>query len=256
MKYLYCFLLFISVQAKADCGASGISVFPEQEEIYENSIFTIEGYYFSQEMVKDLDSNYTAYLVSKTEKIKLNILNRYQGMMDLYKVLLKPADPLTLGEVYELKIEDEKGNSSTEVLTRYNSVSKKYEKISWKVSKKADQKVPTWDQEVKHKENTMTMFGCGPANYSIFETSISDQSEILIFAEVKNVKSGKINSYLVPYDKHGMIILGHGMCSGPFTYSSGLSYEVRFKPMDECGNYGPGTLWYSFKNPRDHFRQE
>lgn len=256
MRYLLLLIGLSSSIVFADCSSSGIYVFPASKEIYENSMFTLEGYYFSQELIKDLDSNYTAYLISKTEKIKLHILDRYQGQMDLYKVRLKSKGYLTMGEEYELKIiHNESGKVADELMNRYNPETKKYESIQFKVTKKTDKKVPVWGGEISHKENSLTLFGCGPANYAIFESSVIDGSKVLIQVDIRNINSKEINTYLVPIDiENGLITLGHGMCSGAFKFKSGESYEVQFKPIDECGNYGAGTTWYKFDNPADVYK--
>lgn len=251
MRYLLMTLIFTSNFAFADCASSGIYVFPTENEIHENSMFTLEGYYFSQEVIRDLDSNYTAYLVSKNDKIPLKILDRYVGMMDLYKVRLKPAEYLEMNTEYSLKIYDD-DNKLVDVLTnRYNPKTKKNEDIKWTVTKKADKKVPVWGPSIKHKENSMTFFGCGPANYSIFEAEIIDASDVLVYTEIRNTKTEEINSYLIPFEEGGFISMGHGMCAGAFKFKSGVKYEARFKPVDACGNFGAGTLWYSFDNPVD-----
>ena len=256
MRHLLLLIGLSSSIAFADCSSSGIYVFPENKEIYENSMFTLEGYYFSQEIIKDLDSNYTAYLVSEKERIQLHIIDRYQGQMDLYKVLLKPDGDLTMGVEFELKIiHNESDKEATDVMNRYNPATKKYESIQFKVTKRADKKVPVWGNILKHKENTLTLFGCGPANYSIFEASVTDASKILIKVQIRNKTTNEIARYLVPFDRvNGFISLGHGMCSGPFVFKSGNKYEANFKPIDECGNTGAGSLWYSFDNPVDIYR--
>ena len=253
MRYLVISLLFLATSAWADCSSNGVYTFPDNYEISPNSIFTIEGYARSQEHIRKLDGLYTAYLVSSSERIKLNFIEMNEGMMLLTQALFKPERTLTSGEVYTLRILDSGGNMINETLKKYNSKTEKYEPISWKVSLEEDHKAPKCTSLPKHEKNTYTAFGCGPAVYSIFKTVIEDDSEVLIKTTLKN-KNGTVNTtYYIRFDATKNILVGHGMCSGAFSYKTSEQYQVQFSVMDACGNKSQTSDWISFTNPIDDY---
>ena len=84
-----------------------------------------------------------------------------------------------------------------------------------------------------------------------FDFPIKDSSEVIIKTTVKNIKSGiKTTYYIAP--QNNQIGVGHGMCSGAFTYDDNPDYEVEFTFMDASGNT---TTWtgerIQFTKPTD-----
>ena len=255
MKNLLVILLmaFVAQFARADCASTGIYVFPESKEIHINSIFTIEGYALDQVYIQELEEKYTAFLLSESEKIELRLIEQFDGMFSMSKAILKPSSPLKMGSTYTLEIYDNQNHEIAAFMKRYNSDIDEFEKISWTVTKEEDRKVPVWTKMPTHDKNLYTAFGCGPAIYSIFSTQVTDLSAVLVWTDLKDITTGEIYSYYIPVQQDSIIQIGHGMCSGQFSFVSKHEYEVRFKLMDECGNYGTGTLWYKFDNPVDHY---
>jgi hypothetical protein len=72
-----------------------------------------------------------------------------------------------------------------------------------------------------------------------FDFPIRDSSEVAIQTTVKNIKSGVETTYYI-MPQNNQILVGHGMCSGAFTFDESNDYEVEFSFMDSSGNI---TSW-------------
>ncbi len=218
---------------KADCSSNGISVFPTKSTITRNSIFVINGCGMSQELIKGLGKKYKVYLSNGDEKIYLELQNLYVGQYSISQAVLKPAKNLTLGTEYVLVIDD---LPKYEHFKKYNPEKQEYEPYSFKVSANADDIKPRFTGDIKELKKTLIYYGCGPSEHVVFNCPVSEASEYLIKATVKNLKTGAITSYLIE-SVNNKVKIGHGMCSGAFTFSKSDEYEVTFGVIDASGNY-------------------
>lgn len=90
---------------------------------------------------------------------------------------------------------------------------------------------------VEKKESTM--YGCGPSSHVIFSNPATDDSELLVKTTMKNAKTKEETTYYItPY--RDTISVGHGMCSGGFSFKRDNDYEVEFAFIDSSGNT---TAW-------------
>ena len=84
-----------------------------------------------------------------------------------------------------------------------------------------------------------------------FDFPVTDSSEVTIKTTVKNIKSRIETTYFI-MPRNNQIIVGHGMCSGAFTFDESNDYEVEFSFMDSSGNQ---TSWVGdrikFTKPTD-----
>ena len=78
------------------------------------------------------------------------------------------------------------------------------------------------------------------------ETSIV--SEIWFKTEVIEIKTGKKRVYYIRNWEEKLNV-GHGMCSGAFTFSSESKYKVRFTPTNTEGDTLKTTDWVIFNSP-------
>ncbi|MEM1357206.1 MAG: hypothetical protein AAGF89_03365, partial [Bacteroidota bacterium] len=79
--------------------------------------------------------------------------------------------------------------------------------------------------------------------------------QLLVKTELASLESGKANIYFLKLDQSGKVNVGHGMCSGAFTYKRSGKYKVRFSLMDICGNESEKwTEWVVFNTPFEQFR--
>lgn len=270
--FAYCSSGGIWVSPK--CSSSGLEITPENCEIQENSIFVIEGYATSQQIIRDLNTTYPIYLETERHKVALKVIELQEGMFRVTQAILEPTDKLEAGKTYTLKIDglDDKQH----LLENWNRKTEEYEPIAWTVQPTTDTEAPQWKSAPKLVDKTMVSYGCGPAIYAIFDVNIVDDSETLIKTEMVDITpdfisymvdgfevieeippartSGGGTYYLSP-DKDGQLNVGHGMCSGAFDFEENRQYKIRFSLMDMAGNTDEKwTEWIDFDSPYEGYR--
>lgn len=226
-------LLLFTVHGFSKCSNGGMNFWPFKQRINQNSIFVIEGFAASQQIINDLGKAYKVYLIAPNQKIKLNVQELLVGQFNLTQAILKPEKAPSIGVEYELIIEN-LGKLESEVF-RYNTKTRQKEKVTWTVTDNADTKAPIWASMPKYKDSNYELFGCGPAVFANFSFEATDDSEYLIKTTVKNVATGmETTYYVIPDDQ--FIAVGHDMCSGAFTLGGSDVFEVEFSLFDASGN--------------------
>src|SRR5690606_27206257 len=120
--------------------------------VSQNSFFVIDGYASSQKIISGLGTTYKVYLKSDKEKIKLNVRELLVGQYSLTQAILKPEKILSVGQEYELIIEN-LGELESQVY-KYNDATRQREKVKWTVSNFNDTVSPTWTKMPKFKNST------------------------------------------------------------------------------------------------------
>ena len=225
-------ILFLTAYVYADCESNGLSVFPTGKTLRQNSIIVIEGYGDSQTIISDLNKKYPVYLKSGEKKVCLKVIETCIGQYHLTQAVLKPDTLLEAGLDYEIQIDN---LPEFESLNRYNSETKEWEPIKFKVTSGNDTEEPFVSSIPKETEKKLYYYGCGPSTHVVFKSVVKDSSEIIIKTTVTNMKSGIECTYYIQPNKN-KIEVGHGMCSGAFIFDDGLKYEVSFSFMDASGN--------------------
>lgn len=245
---LFTILLFSIQSSKAECTMSGMTYFPEQSTISQNSLFIIQGYAFSQKIIKSFSENRRAYLESENgEKIDLILEEVLIGQMSLTQAIFKPSEKLELNKKYFLKFSNLTEKETYDELTRYNSAKKEYEPVAWEVTDaKADQLNSEFN--IKFENTEVEYYGCGPAAYAIFDLENSSGMEIWYKTEVYDIEN-KTSTVFIIKEWKGKLSVGHGMCSGGFTFNGDGNYKVRFTPMNIDGNKMKTTEWFTFESP-------
>ncbi|WP_305535318.1 hypothetical protein [Sediminibacterium sp.] len=211
---------------------SGLSIFPNSSSISKNQIFVIEGYALSQKTVLGLNDKYSIYLKSGNKQIKLIVTELCIGQFNLTQAILKPERILELSESYTLHIDS---LPKFERLHRINTLTKKYEPISFTVKNDVDTQNPRLNGNPFEIKKIFAQYGCGPSMHVVFSNPAKDQSPLLVKTTVKNLLTGHtVMYYLIPQDDQ--IKVGHDMCSGAFDYDESEYYEVSFTFMDSSGN--------------------
>ena len=232
----------------AMCDWHGLSAFPSGKTISQNSIIVIDGYEASQDIVTGLNKKYPIYLVSDKHKIKLTVKEILIGQFRLTQAVLIPETILTVGLDYTLIIDNLPEGES---LDRWNFELKKSEPVVYTVGPELDNTKAIFDDFPKEIKKSLIHLGCGPSIHVVFDCDVTDSSEYLVKATVKNLKTGKETSYYLEPDE-GTVNIGHGMCSGAFIFDDGDNYEVEFSLMDASGNL---TAWIGdrikFTRPTD-----
>lgn len=246
--FLLLILLFTIYQSSAECGMSGITYYPEQSTVSQNSIFIIEGYSFSQKVINSFKKDRVAYLESQDgEKIDLILEEILIGQMSLTQAIFKPEEKLKLNKKYFLKFTHLTDEENYKELTRYNREIKEHEPVAWKVTENNIEELSN-DLSLKFEKTDVQYYGCGPAAYAVFQPQNSSNSEIWYRTEVYDEKTKTSTTYIIK-TWEGKLQVGHGMCSGGFTFNEDGNYKVRFTPMNIDGEKLATTEWISFESP-------
>ncbi len=112
--------------------------------------------------------------------------------------------------------------------------------MSWTVDTGVDNIPPKWITIPKEKSKSYIHAGCGPEINVNFQYQITEKSEYLFKATVKNISKGTTTVYCVP-SREGLIKIGQNMCFGAFRLVNGKNFEVRFSVIDASGNETPLT---------------
>ncbi|WP_196888584.1 hypothetical protein [Aureivirga sp. CE67] len=236
-------------QAFAKCASSAIWTYPENGVIKQNSWIIIHGYASSQEIIKSLNKDYPIYLEGDGHKVKLVVKNTYKGLFRLTQAILVPSEKLITGKTYILKIdnlkEDQKSN-----LSKWNSKLRKEEPIQWKVENGIDSEKPRFINQPEFVDTNVEVYGCGPEISADFTIKTQDESQVLVKAELVDLKTGESNTFFLTIDENEIVSVGHGMCSGAFSFRDSRKYKVRFSLMDICGNQNSeSSKWLTFDSP-------
>jgi hypothetical protein len=239
MKQLLTILaaLFLTASVYADCKSNLLRVFPTGKTIRQNSIFVLEGYAKSQKVIVELNSKYNIYLKSGQKKVKLLVTEICVGQFYLTQAVLRPETALEAGLEYTMYIDS---LPKYEDLSIYNYKTNKHEPVTYKVIAGNDIDKPQLSARPIEIGKKLEHFGCGPAKSVIFSNPAKDNSEIIVKTTVKNLQTGKETTYYIKTDGD-KINVGHGMCSGAFTYDDNDYYDIEFSFMDASGNLNAWT---------------
>lgn len=246
MKKLFLTLLILTfgtIRIYADCSSSNISVWPKGTEINSNSIFIIQGYGTSQDIIRGLNIKYKVYLKSKNSIVPVEIIKVYEGQYSLTQAILKPKSQLIEGKTYTLQISN---------LEDYEKEDYYQKKIKWTVNNKKDIDLPYWSAKPKYENKQKINYGCGPAKFIDFCACINDSSPVVVFTKLTEEKTGKTAEYFITPDST-FLRIGHGMCSGAFEFEDGEHYKISFSLMDASGNRNDTlTNEINFISPTDN----
>ena len=246
MKQLFILigLFFCTATAYADCAGTGLWIFPSGQTIKQNSIFILDGYAESQNIILGLNKKYNIYLKSGNKKIKLLVTEICVGQFYLTQSVLKPERQLEAGLEYTMYIDN---LPEYESFTKYNKITHAYEPVTYKVVAESDNEKPQLTTSPKELKKTLVHYGCGPSIHVVFSNPATDNSEIIVKTTVKDIKTGKETTYYIKPDGD-KIKVGHGMCSGAFDFDDNSNnFEVEFSFMDASGNFS------SWKGERINF---
>jgi len=250
MKYLLILVLIFGVgQASFGKCGSGLAVFPETESISPDGHIIIEAYGWgkSHELLKLLGQKYPIYLNSVEGKINLIQKDHIRGAKSWSQVLLIPEKKLVKGQVYTLVVE--KLLPDDQIYLNPNRLYRngKFKKAFWTVADETRSHKENNIINYKHKSSNVTHYGCGPSVETSFEVVSSHKTNSMILTEILEVETGKKSSYyLIINNKE--IKVGHGMCSGPYSFIKDKTYKIRFN-ANFSNDQDDFTEWIVCRNP-------
>ena len=221
-------------------------------EPYLIILLVLRGYRMSQNVIDSLNIKHPIYLLGDGHKVMLEVWKINKGMFSQSQALLKCAEPLKLGVVYRMQI-DNLSDYHLNTLSKHNPERSGRQNAEWEVTSTDVIAMPSFLIAPKIKENQFKEYGCGPAVYCVFKMKYSISKPFLLQTELRNVvrKDTTIHSYYLPTNGNELISLGHGMCAGAFRFEARHKYSARFNLVDYNGNStGEWTEWIEIENPR------
>jgi hypothetical protein len=247
-KIILLLLLTFGIKTFAtECSMSGMQFYPEQKDISLNSMFIIQGYSFSQKTINSFKER-IIYLESENgELIELNLQEILKGQMSINQAIFKSSRELKPHTTYFLKYSDQTENEGIEMM-QYNREKKVREKVYWKTTAKKTLETLNSNLNIEFEKTEVIHYGCGPSANAIFNIKNKLENEIWYKTEVVEIGSKKRAVYFIK-EWQGKLNVGHGMCSGAFTFNRKGKYKVRFTPMSTDGKYLKTTNWKTFESP-------
>lgn len=240
-------LVAFALPALAKCASTAIWAYPSTKEVPRNGRFLVIGYGKAVQVIDSLDESYPVHLQSGDRKVPLKVEERNKGYKQK-QALIRPKEELEPGRTYRLRIPS-LGDRESVLLTNYRSELDKREWLSWKVGKKRDQKMPEWKQTPELVDRRYQELGCGPRVQAVFGLEGIEDAELWAKVRLRKVGSELNEEWILPIED-GQVVLGHGMCSGSFSFAPSSKYEVRFRLMDPCGNkMSTWSEWKRFEAP-------
>lgn len=229
------------------CGSHYISAFPVGDSLKQNSLIVLSGSAESQKIIDNLNKTYPAYLRCGKKNVRLVVKEICKGDYSLTQAILMPEFPLEAGLTYTLIIENADIDSRP---TRFNYKTGKSEPVCYYIKASSDYQKPIVLSIPKEIKKSYQQFGCGPAANVHFDLPVTDSSEILVKTVVTNLSTAQTTTfYLCPLKNE--ILVGYGMCSGPFYFAKGEQFEATFSFMDASGNITEMSQPVAFTKPKE-----
>lgn len=215
-------LVLMSFEASADCMGAWLRAAPEpQVELTSNAhvLVTLGGSHSSIEPR-------SLVFVSGTKRVPVEVVQSFDGFhqkLMLVRATLEPGS-------WELIIDGGKNGQRVG---------------SWKVVAGADTVAPSLQRKPLAGDTKWTRYGCGPAS-SLKVTQVK-ANEPVFFEAVATVSGQTTVGLLVPGDDE--LELGHGMCSGAFSFKPGARVSVVLTPIDFAGHRGAASERLTFTAP-------
>ncbi|WP_299212257.1 hypothetical protein [uncultured Aquimarina sp.] len=244
------FILFLTFGIKsafAECSSIGMQFFPETKEIGLHSMFIIQGYALSQETINSF-KNRVVYLESEGgELVVLNLQEILKGQMKLTQAIFCPSKELKPNTTYYLKYADQTEQEINQ-MKQWNPEKKESERVFWKTTEKKSLASLNLNLSLEFENTEVTRYGCGPSVNAIFKIKNKSASETWYKTEVMNLSTNSKTTFYKK-ERNGRLYIGHGMCSGAFTFDRKGKYKVRFTPMNIDGKSLKTTEWKTFDSP-------
>ena len=232
-----------------DCAMSAMTFLPEKKEISLNSMFIIEGYAMSQKTINSLKKRKVFLEDKNGETVELILLEILKGQMSLTQAIFKPKEQLKPNTKYFLKISNLTKNEKYE-LVKWNSETGKRQKVYWQTKNEKQVNLLNSNLKIDFKKSKVIHYGCGPSVNAIFKVNNKNKNEIWYRTEIVSLTT-KLKKVYIIREWNGFLNVGHGMCSGAFTFNEKGKYKVRFTPMNTDGKMNKMTKWYVFDNPNN-----
>jgi hypothetical protein len=235
MKNLFIAILMMPCTTLlADCASGSLSVLPAGKSVAPNTLFILEGYGQEQKIIHELGKAHKIWLETTQQKVYLDVQEICVSSFSLTQAILRPRQPLKAGYVYTLHID---GLARPEHIYHNGGGE---EHPAFFVDMEKDETAPVVLGEAVVTGSSVQHYGCGPSEYVSVEMKNTEKNGLLVKVNLKDLQTGEIVSYYISSHAEAFSI-GHGMCSGAFSFTQGHEYEATLELMDLCGNKTPYT---------------
>ena len=232
MIRLLAMTVVISTPAFAMCGADGWDIWPGPNVDIPPNVQIILGAYGESRSYLAMLEEYGPALASNNDRVPLRIVKKNVGESGVSQMLLTPMRALKTGQTYRLAFTKKPPTWKLEP-----------DESRWRVRGAEDVTAPVWRSAPVVAARRFERYGCGPAVKLDINIEVDDLNAFVI--EAHETKTGGTIEYLVPIAKPGVVVLGHGMCSGPFNFEEEDS-KLELFAVDAAGNRtaapGPALL--------------
>ena len=222
IRALVAVVVLLSCEAAADCMGAWLRAAPEAKaELSSNAhvLVTLGGNH-------SVVATTSLVFVSGTKRVPAELVHSFEGYQQkvvLVRATLEPGS-------WELLIDGVKTGQ------RFGP---------WKVVASADTVAPSFEKQPVAGETKWTAYGCGPG--SSLKVQQVKTTEPVFFEAAATVNGQTTKGLLVANEQE--LELGHGMCSGGFSFKPGARVSVVLTPVDFAGNRGPPSERLTFTAP-------
>jgi len=220
----------LAIEAHAKCAGEWVKVAPANEVELPprpHLLVTLGGRFQSVDVGSELE------LVSGQRRVAVEVVNRFKGYSQVV-ALVRPVKPLAPAR-WALQLSKQAKQQLGRALG------------SWQVGKTVDTTAPRFMSAPAAGKTAWAEYGCGPGSSLEVTTAASDEPNAFVEAAV--TIDGKVTSALFAPNERGDFDLGHGMCSGAFSFEPGTGVSVVLTPIDLSGNRGASSAPLSFVAP-------
>lgn len=245
-KLLFLLTFLLGFQSTfADCSAFGMQFYPVQEKINRNAMFIIQGYAMNIKTIKTF-KNRKVYLKSESgELVELKLQEILYSQMNLAQAIFIPSKTLEPNTKYFLEYENQTAQETRDIQFRFYGDKKP---LYWITSTEEYGKTFSTPVSATYKDSHVEYYGCGPEAHATFDLKNDPSKKTWYRTELLDVSTNITSVYYIQ-SYNNKISVGHGMCSGAFSFSGKGMYKVRFTPVNSDGKAATATNWITFKSP-------
>lgn len=232
-------LLFVSMPAAARCRSSWWNLSPAFGEIPANARFVLDAYGTAQRDLEKLEQ-FGPALVSGSHRVALKVAQLNVGEMSVTQAVLLPVEPLHEGQRYRLAWKKVPKELSTPRILAIESGGKaKAPKppTDWLVTAR-DDVAPKWTASPSPLKGVREELGCGPEVFARVELQLDDPTALI---RARVVRKDEVSEFLLPWSEGAPLLVGHGMCAGPFALTDG-PWRLELSAVDVAGNLTPAPV--------------
>lgn len=178
---------------------------------------------------QSLDAAKDLEFVSSSRRVAVSVVSSFEGYRQR-QVWLRPVQALSIGR-WTLQVKKGVTPSIDRPLG------------SWRVGAASSTVEPAFGTKPTVAEVQYAELGCGPASTVTIKVDGSAS-----FVEARTTLKGEATTGVFPVEA-GLVKLGHGMCSGGFSFEPKSSVRVELTPLDTAGRRGSSSATVELTAP-------